>query len=169
MSAKLHEICHKCKKIYIINKCRSFIYSKRDNQFAKYKGYDALICNNCYTLIAICCNKTSLTDRCTIVRNYSTETNDIRDTMKIIRKLGVGKGGLKPGFSLFINKILNKLFIPPVVSSIYEYLNEKEIHIDILTEYYKSNIWYCNRCGDKHKLHSGEYRQSVEEVKCVIS
>jgi hypothetical protein len=103
-----------------------------------------------------CCNQYNVIYRFSIVRDYSAETNDIRDTMKIIRKLGVGKGGLKPGVILFTNQLLEQLleplFIPPIVMSIYEYINEKEIHLDLLSEYYKSNKWYCNRCGKTHEL-----------------
>jgi hypothetical protein len=145
-------ICHKCKKEYNLLS-RKFSYSKNAKKQIYLCFQPALICNNCYTLIAVCCNKYSLTDRCTVVRNYSEETKDIRDTMTIVRKLGVGRGGLKIGLGLFTKQVMEQVFIPPIARLIYEYISEKKIHLDLLSEYYKSNCWYCHGCGRTHTLH----------------
>jgi hypothetical protein len=145
-------LCHKCNKIYAGSDCRKFRYTV-DCRYEYCKK--AFICKGCYALVALCCKRLSLIDRCTIVRNYSDETRDIRDTMTVIRKLGVGCGGLKPGLSLFTKQILVNMFILPIATIIYEYMGEKEIqeiHLDLLSEYYQANQWYCNRCGNSYTL-----------------
>jgi hypothetical protein len=150
--SEVKSLCYKCKKEYNVNN-RTFSYSKNEKKKLYLWFQSAFICNNCYTLIALCCSKSSLIDRCTVVRNYSKETKDIRDSMSIVRKLGVGRGDLKTGLELFLNQTMEQMFISPIVTLIYEYVSKKKIHLDLLSEYYKSNGWYCHRCGKTHNLH----------------
>jgi hypothetical protein len=146
-------LCHKCKKEYSCLDSRNFSYTKIIKKYRYVEDPPVSICNNCYILIATCCDKFSLTDRCTIVRNYSEETKDIRDDIKIVQKLGVGRGGLKIGLKLFTKQVMTHLFIPNVAMLIYKYIDKKKMHLDLLSDYYKSNRWYCNHCGRKHTLY----------------